>query len=32
MNPELDLTLGRVIKASRAAVWNAWTDPRSLEQ
>jgi len=32
MNPELDLMLGRVIKAPRAAVWNAWTDPRSLEQ
>lgn len=32
MNPELDLTLGRVIKAPRAAVWDAWTNPRSLEQ
>jgi uncharacterized protein YndB with AHSA1/START domain len=32
MNPDLDLTLGRVIKASRAVVWSAWTDPRSLEQ
>jgi uncharacterized protein YndB with AHSA1/START domain len=32
MNPDLDLTLGRVIKAPRAVVWRAWTDPRSLEQ
>ncbi|MFF5076122.1 SRPBCC domain-containing protein [Actinoplanes sp. NPDC000266] len=27
MNPDLDLTLQRVIRAPRAAVWNAWTDP-----
>jgi uncharacterized protein YndB with AHSA1/START domain len=27
MNPELDLTISRVIKAPRAAVWSAWTDP-----
>ncbi len=32
MNPELDLTLSRVIKAPRAAVWRAWTEPASLEQ
>jgi uncharacterized protein YndB with AHSA1/START domain len=32
MNPELDLMLSRVIKAPRAAVWNAWTNPRNLEQ
>ena len=32
MNPELDLTLSRVIKAPRAAVWRAWTEPKSLEQ
>jgi uncharacterized protein YndB with AHSA1/START domain len=31
-NPELDLTLSRVIKAPRAAVWNAWTNPASLER
>lgn len=27
MNPELDLSLSRVIRAPRAAVWSAWTDP-----
>ncbi|MFF3444577.1 SRPBCC domain-containing protein [Streptosporangium sp. NPDC002721] len=27
MNPDLDLTLQRFIRAPRAAVWNAWTDP-----
>lgn len=31
-NPELDLTISRVIKAPRAAVWNAWTDRASFEQ
>jgi uncharacterized protein YndB with AHSA1/START domain len=31
-NPELDLTISRVIKAPRAAVWSAWTDPASFEQ
>lgn len=28
----LDLTLTRVIRAPRSAVWRAWADPRSLEQ
>jgi uncharacterized protein YndB with AHSA1/START domain len=27
VNADLDLTLQRVIRAPRAAVWNAWTDP-----
>jgi uncharacterized protein YndB with AHSA1/START domain len=31
-NPELDLTISRVIEAPRSAVWKAWTDPRSFEQ
>jgi uncharacterized protein YndB with AHSA1/START domain len=30
--PELDLTISRVIKAPRPAVWSAWTDPASFEQ
>ena len=32
MNPDLDLALERVIRAPRASVWRAWTDPRRLEQ
>ena len=32
MNPNLDLSLDRVIRAPRHAVWSAWTDPASLEQ
>jgi uncharacterized protein YndB with AHSA1/START domain len=32
MNPELDLTLTRVIRAPRAVVWRAWTDPDRLAQ
>jgi uncharacterized protein YndB with AHSA1/START domain len=31
-NPQLDLTISRVIKAPRAAIWRAWTDPASFEQ
>jgi uncharacterized protein YndB with AHSA1/START domain len=31
-NPDLDLTISRVIKAPRAAVWEAWTDRQSFEQ
>ena len=31
-NPDLDLTIARVIKAPRSAVWSAWTDPASFEQ
>ncbi|MET1051114.1 MAG: SRPBCC family protein [Mycetocola sp.] len=29
---ELDLTVSRIIKAPRAVVWNAWTDPESFQQ
>ena len=32
VNPELDLTMSRLIKAPRAAVWRAWTDRASFEQ
>lgn len=32
MNPDLDLTLQRVIRAPRSVVWRAWTDPSQLEQ
>jgi uncharacterized protein YndB with AHSA1/START domain len=31
-DPELDLTISRVIKAPRQLVWSAWTDPASFEQ
>jgi uncharacterized protein YndB with AHSA1/START domain len=31
-NPDLDLTISRVIKAPRKAVWDAWTDRASFEQ
>ena len=30
--PDLDLTISRVIKAPRSAIWRAWTDPASFEQ
>ena len=32
LHPELDLTVSRIIRAPRSAVWNAWTDPASFEQ
>lgn len=32
LNPELDLTVSRVIKAPRSAVWDAWANPSSFEQ
>lgn len=32
MNPDLDLTVKRIIRAPRKAVWEAWTDPASLAQ
>jgi uncharacterized protein YndB with AHSA1/START domain len=31
-NPELDLSIARVIRAPRSAVWKAWTNPASFEQ
>jgi uncharacterized protein YndB with AHSA1/START domain len=32
MNPDLDLTVQRVIRAPRGDVWRAWTDPSQLER
>ncbi|MCU1486729.1 MAG: polyketide cyclase [Actinomycetia bacterium] len=32
MNPDLDLTVQRVIRAPRDVVWKAWTDPSRLER
>jgi uncharacterized protein YndB with AHSA1/START domain len=32
VNPDLDLSLQRVIRAPREAVWRAWTDPSRLER
>ena len=32
MNPVLDLTVSRVIRAPRDAVWRAWTGPARLER
>ncbi|MFT4469618.1 SRPBCC family protein [Arthrobacter sulfonylureivorans] len=32
LHPELDLTVSRIIKAPRSAIWNAWADPASFEQ
>jgi uncharacterized protein YndB with AHSA1/START domain len=32
VNPDLDLSLERIIRAPRATVWSAWTDPSRLEQ
>ena len=32
VNPDLDLTISRVIKAPRSVIWSAWTDPSSFEQ
>lgn len=31
-HPELDLTVSRIIKAKRAAVWKAWSEPESFER
>jgi uncharacterized protein YndB with AHSA1/START domain len=32
VNPDLDLTITRVIRAPRQVVWRAWTDPAQLAQ
>lgn len=32
MNPDLDLSIERIIRAPRDAVWAAWTDPARLAQ
>jgi uncharacterized protein YndB with AHSA1/START domain len=32
IDPELDLTVERIIRAPRATVWRAWTDPARFEQ
>lgn len=31
-DPARDLSVARLIKAPRTAIWNAWTDPASFEQ
>ena len=31
-DPELDLTIERVIRSPRASVWRAWTEPALLER
>lgn len=31
-NPDLDLTISRIIKAPRSLVWNAWADPENFAQ
>ncbi|CAN7209342.1 SRPBCC family protein [Rhizobium sp. LjRoot98] len=31
-NPELDLTISRIIKAPRSLIWSAWTDPARFEK
>lgn len=31
-DPDLDLTISRLIKAPRSVIWSAWTDPARFEQ
>ncbi len=31
-NPDLDLSISRIIRAPRAAIWHAWSDKASFEQ
>ncbi|WP_312360021.1 SRPBCC family protein [Ensifer sp.] len=31
-DPDLDLTISRLIKAPRSVIWHAWTDPARFEQ
>lgn len=31
-DPDLDLTISRLIKAPRSVIWDAWTDPARFEQ
>ncbi|HEY9314052.1 SRPBCC family protein [Williamsia sp.] len=31
-DPDLDLSVSRIIKAPREVVWSAWTDPSKFEQ
>ncbi|QNA85158.1 SRPBCC family protein [Sphingomonas sp. So64.6b] len=32
IDPELDLTISRIIKAPRSAVWRAWAEPANFER
>lgn len=32
IDPALDLTIQRVIRAPRSAIWRAWTEPAQLQQ
>ena len=32
LDPERDLEITRIIKAPRAAIWAAWTNPASFEK
>ncbi|MBS1676503.1 MAG: SRPBCC family protein [Actinobacteria bacterium] len=32
LNPELDLSVTRIIRAPRTAIWDAWTDPERFAQ